>query len=112
MPHHYQSVQDFFLLRSQADGQEGAVQGVPGDVVDQTTALEEGALTMNAATIVFAAFAHIDDATLGCVSESRFDAAELPFEVFNCHHPGSMFCNISISGWPPHGLKPSPLEID
>jgi hypothetical protein len=88
------------------------VQGVQGDIVDQTAALEEGVLTMNAATIVFAALAHIDDAAFCCASESRFDLGELPFEVFYCHHPGGMFHGVSVCGWPPRGRKPSPLQID
>ena len=83
-----------------------------GDIVDQTAALKEGALAMNAATIVFAALAHIDDAAFCCASESRFDLGELPFEVFYCRHPGGMFCGVSVHGWPPCGLKPSPLQVD
>ena len=94
------------------DGREGAVQGMQGDIVDQATALEEGALTMNAATIVFAALAHVDNATFCCASESRFDLGELPLEVFYCRHPGSVFCGVSVRGWPPRGLKPSPLQVD
>ena len=88
------------------------VRGMQGDVVDQAAALEEGALTMNAATIVFSALAHIDDATFCCASESRFDLGELPFEVFYCHHPGGVFCGVSVRGWPPCSLKPSPLQVD
>ena len=83
-----------------------------GDIVDQTAALEEGALTMNAATIVFAALAHIDDAAFCCVSKLRFDLGELPFEVFYCCHPGGVFCGVSVYGWPPRSLKPSPLQVD
>jgi hypothetical protein len=80
--------------------------------VDQTTALEEGALAMNAAAIVLVALAYVDDAALCCVSKSWFDPDELPFEVFYCCHPGGVFCSISISGQPPHGPGPSPLKID
>ena len=80
--------------------------------MDQAAALEEGVLTMNAATVVFAALAHIDDATFCCVSESRFDQGELPFEVFYCRHPGCVFCGVSVHGWPPRGPESSPLQID
>ena len=80
--------------------------------MDQTTALEEGALAVNAAAIVFAALAHVDDATFCCASESWFDAGELPFKVFYYCHPGSVLCNISVCGWLPRGPKSSPLQID
>ena len=80
--------------------------------MDQTAALEEGVLTMNATAIVFAALAHVDDATFCCASKSWFDAGKLPFEVFYCRHPDSMFCGVSISWWPPHGSKPSLLKIN
>ena len=80
--------------------------------MDQTAALEEGVLTMNAATVVLATLAHIDDATFCCASELRFDLGELPFEVFYCRQGGSMFCSVSVHGWPSRGPKPSLLEVD
>ena len=80
--------------------------------MDQTAALEEGALIINAATVVFTTLAHIDDVTFCCASKLRFDLGELPFEVFYCRHPGGVFCGISVHRWPPRGLKPSPLQID
>ena len=83
-----------------------------GDVVDQTTALEEGVLTMNAAGVVLVALAYVDDTTLCCASESWFDPGELPFEVFHCRHPGGVLCNISVCGWPPRGPESSLLQID
>jgi hypothetical protein len=88
------------------------VQGAQGNIVDQTTALEEGALAVNATGVVLVALADVDDTALCCVSKSWFDPGELPFEVFYCRHPGGMFCNVSVCGWSPHGLKPSPLEVD
>jgi hypothetical protein len=88
------------------------VRGAQGDIVNQTAALEEGALAVNATAIVFAALAHVDDTTFCCASKSWFDLSELPFEVFYCHHPGGMFYGVSVSWWPPHGPKPSPLEVD
>ena len=94
------------------DGQEGAVWGTQGDVVDQTAALEEGALAVNTAGIVLVALAYVDDTALCCASEIWFDPGELPFEVFYCRHPGGVFCNVSICGWPPCGPKSSPLQID
>jgi hypothetical protein len=83
-----------------------------GDVVDQTAALEEGALAVNTAAIVFAALAHVDDATFCCASESWFDAGELPFKVFYYCHPGGVLCNVSVCGWPPHSPKPPMLKVD
>ena len=80
------------------DSQEGAVWGVQDDVVNQTAALEEGALTVNAVGIVLVALAYVDDAALCCASESGFDPGELPFEVFYCCHPGGVFCNVSVCG--------------
>ena len=65
--------------------------------MDQTTALEEGALAVNAAAIVFAALAHVDDATFCCAPELWFDAAKLAFEVFYYHHSSGVFCSVSIS---------------
>ena len=94
------------------DGQEGVVQGVQSDVVDQTAALEEGALAVNAAGVILVALTYVDDAALCCASESWFDTSELPFEVFYHHHPGGMLCNISICGWPPHGPKSPALQVD
>jgi hypothetical protein len=94
------------------DDQEGAVQGAQDDVVDQTAALEEGALAMNATGVVLVALAYVDDAALCCASELWFDPGELPFEVFYCCHPGSVFCNVSVCGWLPRGPKSSPLQID
>ena len=94
------------------DDQEGVVQGTQNDVVDQTAVLEEGALAVNAAGIVLVALAYVDDAALCCASESWFDPGELPFEVFYYHHPGGMFCNVSVCGWSPHSSKPSPLQVD
>jgi hypothetical protein len=82
------------------------------DVVGQTTALEEGALAMNAAGVVLVALAYVDDAALCCTSELWFDPGELPFKVFYCCHPGGMFCNVSICGWPPRGPESSLLQID
>ena len=86
--------------------------GLEDDVVDQTAALKEGALAMNTAAIVLAALAYVDDATLCCAPESWFDDTELPFKVFHYCRPGGVFCSVSISQWPPCGLKPSPLEIN
>ena len=80
--------------------------------MDQTTALEEGMLAVDAAGIILAALAYVDHATLCCAPESWFDPGELPFEVFYCRHPGGVFCNVSICGWPPCGPKSSPLQID
>ena len=80
--------------------------------MDQTAALEEGVLTVNAAGIVLVALAYVDDAALCCTSESWFDPGELPFEVFYCCHPGGMFCCVSICGWSLHSSKPSPLQVD
>jgi hypothetical protein len=88
------------------------VWGAQGDVVDQTAALEEGALAMNTAGIVLVTLAYVDNATLCCVSKSWFDPGKLPFEVFYCRHPGSVFCNVSVCGWPPCSPEPSPLQID
>ena len=93
------------------DGQEGAVWGTQGDVVDQTASLEEGALAMNTTAIVFAALAHVDDTTFCCASESRFDTGELPFEVFYYCHPDGVFCSISICGWPPCGPESPVLQV-
>jgi hypothetical protein len=112
MPYHYQSAQDFFLLGSQVDGQEGVVRGMQGDAVDQTTALEEGTLTVNTAAIVFAALAHVDDPTFCCASELWFEAGELPFEVFYYRHPGGVLYNVSICGWPPCGPESPALHVD
>ena len=67
---------------------------------------------MNAAAIVLAALAHVDDTTFCCASELWFNTGELPFEVFYCHQGGGMFCGVSVSWWPPRSLKPSPLEIN
>ena len=67
---------------------------------------------MNAAAIVLAALAHVDDTTFCCASESWFDAGKLPFEVFYCCHPGSMFCGVSVCGWPSRGSKPPVLKIN
>ena len=112
MPHHHQPARDFFFLGSQADGQEGAVWGAQGDVVDQAAALEEGVLTMNTAGIILVALAYVDDATSYCAPKSWLDTAELPFEVFYYCHPGSVLCNFSICGWSPHGPEPPVLEVD
>jgi hypothetical protein len=80
-----------------------------GDVMDQTTALEEGTLTVDAAGIILAALAYVDDATLCCAPESWFDPGKLPFEVFYCRQGGGMLCNVSVCGWSPHGPESSPL---
>jgi hypothetical protein len=80
--------------------------------VDQTAALEEGALAINAAGIVFVTLAYVDDAALCCASESWFDPGKLPFEVFYRRHPGGVFYSVSVSWWSPHGPKPPPLEVD
>ena len=80
--------------------------------MDQTAALEEGALAVNATGIVLVALAYVDDATLCCASELWFDPGELPFKIFYCRHPGGVFCNVSIYGWPPRGPESSPLQID
>ena len=77
--------------------------------MDQTTALEEGMLTVDAAGIILAALAYVDDATLCCVPKSWFDPGKLPFEVFYYRHPGGVLCNVSICGWSPRGLESSPL---
>ena len=74
------------------------VLGTQGDVVNQTAALEEGALAVNATGIVLVALAYVDDATLCCASELGFDPVKLLFEVFYGRHPGGMFCNISVCG--------------
>ena len=92
------------------DGKEGAVWGTKGDVMDQTAALEEGMLAVDAAGVILAALAYVDDATLCCVPKSRFDPGELPFEVFYCRHPGSMLCNVSVCGWPSRSPESSPLH--
>ena len=84
------------FLEGEVDGEEGVVWGMQGDVVDQTAALEEGALAVNAVGIILAALAYIDDATFCCVPKLWFDAAELPFKVFYYHRPGGVFCSISI----------------
>ena len=88
------------------------VWGAQDDVVDQATALEEGALAVNAAGIVLVALAYVDDTALCCASELGFDPGKLPFEVFYCHHPGGVFCNVSVCGWPPRSPEPPPLQID
>ena len=88
------------------------VRGAQDDVVDQAAALEEGALAVNAAGIVLVALAYVDDTALCCASEIWFDPGKLPFEVFYCSHPGSVFYNVSICGWPPCSPKSSPLQID
>ena len=88
------------------------VRGAQGDVVDQTAALKEGVLSMNAVGVVLAALAYIDDATFCYAPESWFNTAELPFEVFYYRHSGSVFCSISISGWPSCGFEPPVLEVD
>ena len=80
--------------------------------MDQTAALEEGTLTMNAAGVILVALAYVDDTALCCASESWFDPGKLPFEVFYCHHPGGVFCCVSVCGWSPCDPKPSPLEVD
>ena len=80
-----------------------------GDVVNQTAALEEGMLAMNAAGVILVALAYVDDAALCCASESWFDPGELPFEVFYYCHPGGVFCCVSVCGWSPCGPEPSPL---
>ena len=77
--------------------------------MNQTATLEEGVLAVNATSVVLVALAYVDDATLCCVSESWFDPGKLPFEVFYCRHPGSVFCNVSVCGWPPRGPESSPL---
>ena len=43
--------------------------------MDQTAALEEGALTVNAAGVVSVALAYVDDTALCCASKSGFDPA-------------------------------------
>jgi len=68
--------------------------GAQRDVVDKATALEQGALAVNAACIVLAALPYVDDATFCCASESEFEFIKLPFEVFHCCHPGGMLCDI------------------
>ena len=80
--------------------------------MDQTASLEEGVLAVNAAGVVLVTLAYVDDAELCCASESGFDPGELPFEVFYYRHPGGVFCNVSVYGWPPHSPEPSPLQID
>ena len=94
------------------DGQEGVVWGAQGNIVDQTAALEEGVLAVNAAGVVLVAFAYVDDAALCCVSESWFDPGKLPFEDFYYRHPGGMFYSVSVSWWSLHSSKPSPLKVD
>ena len=91
------------------DGQEGAVWGMQGDVVNQTAALEEGTLAVNAAGVILVTLAYVDDTALCCASESWFDPGKLPFEVFYYRHPGGVFCCVRICRWSPCGPKPSLL---
>jgi len=80
--------------------------------VNKAAALEQGALTMNAACIVLAALPYVDDATFCCASKSGFEFVELPFEAFHCRHPSGVLCGICSIWQSPNGLESSALKTD
>jgi len=94
------------------DGDEGMSRGTQGDGVNKAAALEQGALTVNAACIVFAALPYVDDAAFCCASESGFEFVEFPFEAFHCRHPGGMLCSICGIWRSPNSLESSALKAD
>ena len=65
--------------------------------MDKATALEEGGLPMNAASVVLVAFPNMNDAALGGMSEGEGGAVHLlPFQG-NCCYLFFMFCKFTFS---------------
>ena len=95
-----------FLLGSRADGDKGFRGITEGKGVDKAAALEEGGLTMNAASVILVPLPDTNDTIFGGMPKGHSGVVHLLSCSNNCCNSLFMFCKLLFSGWCPCCFHP------